>query len=64
MFQHTGDLGNIIANEEGRAVFYFVDKSINVSQLIGRSVGVTEKEDDFGRTKINTSEIDGNSGKK
>lgn len=64
MFQHTGDLGNIVANNEGRAVFYFKDRSINVSHLIGRSVGITEKEDDCGRTKINTSEIDGNSGKK
>lgn len=64
MFQHTGDLGNITANEEGRAMFYFKDKLINVSQLIGRSIGVTEHEDDFGSTDLNTSKIDGNSGKK
>lgn len=64
MFQHTGDLGNITANKEGRAIFYFKDKLINVSQLIGRSIGVTENEDDLGSTNVNTSKIDGNSGKK
>jgi len=64
MFQHTGDLGNIIANKEGRAIFYFKDRIINVSHLIGRSVGVTEWEDDCGESKINTSKLDGNSGKK
>lgn len=64
MFQHTGDLGNITVNEEGRAIFYFKDKLIKVSQLIGRSIGVTEHEDDFGISNINTSKIDGNSGKK
>lgn len=63
MFQHTGDLGNITANEEGRAIFFFKDRCINVPQIIGRSVGITEHEDDCGRTKINTSQIDGNSGK-
>lgn len=62
--RHTGDLGNITANKEGRAVFYFKDKLINVSNLIGRSVAVTEHEDDCGKTKTNTSELDGNSGKK
>jgi len=64
MLQHTGDLGNITANEDGRAIFYFKDKLINVSHLIGRSVGITENEDDCGKTRINTSNIDGNSGKK
>ncbi|CAI6365935.1 unnamed protein product [Macrosiphum euphorbiae] len=63
-FRHTGDLGNITANEDGRAIFYFKDKLINVSHLIGRSVGITENEDDCGKTKINTSNIDGNSGKR
>lgn len=64
MFQHTGDLGNIIANEEGTAKFFFKDKCINVPTIIGRSIGVTEHEDDCGRTKINKSQIDGNSGRK
>jgi len=64
ILQHTGDLGNIVANEDGRAIFYFKDKLINVSNLIGRSVGITENEDDGGKTKINTSAIDGNSGKR
>lgn len=64
MLQHTGDLGNITANKEGRAVFYFKDNLINVSNLIGRSVAVTEFEDDCGKTNTNTSKLDGNSGKK
>lgn len=64
MLQHTGDLGNITADEKGRAIFYFKDKIINVSQLIGRSVGITEYEDDCGKTNVNTSKIDGNCGKK
>jgi len=62
--RHTGDLGNITANEDGRAVFYFKDHLINVSYLIGRSVGVTEYEDDCGKTNLNNSKDDGNSGKK
>lgn len=63
MLQHTGDLGNITANEEGRAIFYLKDKSIHVSHLIGRSVGVTEHEDRCGQAKINVSGTEGNNEK-
>lgn len=63
MLQHTGDLGNITANEEGRAIFYLKDKSINVSHLIGRSVGVTEHEDSCSKAKINKSKIEENNEK-
>lgn len=44
-------------------MFYFKDRIVNISHLIGRSIGITEQEDDCGMTKIQTSKIDGNSGK-
>ncbi|XP_050430257.1 copper chaperone for superoxide dismutase [Adelges cooleyi] len=62
--RHTGDLGNIIADEKGRANFYFKDDVLNVSNLIGRSVAVTENEDDCGKTENSRSQVDGNCGKK
>lgn len=60
--RHAGDLGNIDADSNGRAKFRFIDRVIQVSDIIGRSVVVSEKEDDFGKGGNEPSLIDGNSG--
>lgn len=60
--RHAGDLGNIEASSSGRATFRFTDKVITVGDIIGRSVVVTEKADDFGCGDNEQSKIDGNSG--
>ncbi|KAJ2941900.1 hypothetical protein O0L34_g10715 [Tuta absoluta] len=60
--RHAGDLGNICADEAGRATFRLIDNCLQVSDIIGRSVAVTERADDLGRGQSPTSKIDGNSG--
>lgn len=60
--RHAGDLGNIEADTTGRAKFRFVDRIIQTTDIIGRSVVVTEKEDDCGKGGNEQSLIDGNSG--
>ncbi|XP_046985626.1 copper chaperone for superoxide dismutase [Schistocerca americana] len=62
--RHAGDLGNISANSEGRAVFRFTDSVLKVSDVIGRSVAVTDSEDDLGRGNNAGSLEDGNAGRK
>nr|XP_039273736.1 copper chaperone for superoxide dismutase-like isoform X1 [Styela clava]XP_039273737.1 copper chaperone for superoxide dismutase-like isoform X2 [Styela clava] len=54
--RHVGDLGNIKANDGGRAKFRFTDKFLKVHDIIGRSIVIHENQDDF-------VSIDGNSGK-
>lgn len=60
--RHVGDLGNIEADAQGRAKFRFIDRVIQVPDIIGRSVVITEKMDDFGKGNNEQSLIDGNSG--
>lgn len=60
--RHAGDLGNVEADQSGRAKFRFIDKVISVGDIIGRSIVVTEKADDFGCGNNDQSLIDGNSG--
>lgn len=62
--RHAGDLGNIKANSDGRATFRFIDHVVGVSEIIGRSVVVTENGDDFGTGSSDASLIDGNSGER
>ncbi|XP_073968724.1 copper chaperone for superoxide dismutase isoform X2 [Rhodnius prolixus] len=60
--RHTGDLGNIKAGDNGRAVFRFKDQLLKVWDIIGRSVVVTENQDDLGKGQHPLSVINGNSG--
>uniref|UniRef100_A0A224XLJ0 Extracellular superoxide dismutase [Cu-Zn] n=1 Tax=Panstrongylus lignarius TaxID=156445 RepID=A0A224XLJ0_9HEMI len=60
--RHTGDLGNIKADSSGRAVFRLEDKLVKVWDVIGRSVVVTEDQDDLGKGSHPMSLINGNSG--
>ncbi|KAG8293877.1 copper chaperone for superoxide dismutase [Homalodisca vitripennis] len=62
--RHTGDLGNIEADESGRATFRLVDKVLKVWDVIGRSVVVTEGADDLGKGNSPNSLKDGNSGER
>lgn len=60
--RHAGDLGNIIADENGRANFRFTDRQLKVWDIIGRAVVVHEKEDDLGRGGHPDSKKTGNAG--
>lgn len=47
-----GDIGNLKTNEEGFAYAAFTDDFLSLfgeKTIIGRSVVITENEDDFGR---------------
>jgi Cu-Zn family superoxide dismutase len=65
--RHVGDLGNILANENGEVRMKFCDTMIQLrgtkSNIIGRSLVIHEKEDDLGMTKDNPeSKINGLAG--
>lgn len=60
--RHAGDLGNIEADAGGRAKFRFIDRVVQVPDIIGRSVVITENHDDCGKGGNEQSLIDGNSG--
>lgn len=60
--RHAGDLGNIRADETGRATFRFVDSALNIWDIIGRAVVITSNADDFGSGGNEKSLVDGNSG--
>jgi len=58
--RHVGDLGNIVADADGRATFKLTDKLVKVSDIIGRSIVVAAEKDDFGQgtsplSKVNPS---------
>ncbi|XP_061414822.1 copper chaperone for superoxide dismutase [Lethenteron reissneri] len=59
---HVGDLGNITADEHGRASFRVSSGKIKVGDIIGRSVVVDETADDLGRGTHPLSKVTGNSG--
>ncbi|XP_076626329.1 copper chaperone for superoxide dismutase isoform X2 [Colletes latitarsis] len=60
--RHVGDLGNITVNNFGRATFRRTDKLIEVPDIIGRSLVITESPDDLGKGNCPESKIHGNSG--
>ena len=55
--RHVGDLGNVEADEAGRAHFRFSDNLVKVNDIIGRSVVVSADPDDFGRGKSEMSSV-------
>ncbi|KAL4702024.1 hypothetical protein ACJJTC_013541 [Scirpophaga incertulas] len=61
--RHAGDLGNIVTDGNGRATFRIVDNVLKVWDVIGRSIAISEKEDDLGKGTSPTSKLDGDSGK-
>ena len=64
--RHVGDLGNIEANAEGRAVFDIEDHLINIygdiGNVVGRSVVVHAGVDDLGKGGNEESLKTGNAG--
>lgn len=59
--RHAGDLGNLEADENGRAVYERLDKTITLNgpeSILGKSVVIHESEDDF------KSQPAGNAGKR
>jgi len=61
--RHVGDLGNVRADESGRATFKFTDRLVNVSDVIGRSLVVADGPDDFGQGNSPMSKVNGDCGK-
>lgn len=63
--RHVGDLGNVIADENGRVSTSFSDSVITLygaRSIIGRAVVVHSDEDDFGLTDHPDSHKTGNAG--
>jgi copper chaperone for superoxide dismutase len=60
--RHAGDLGNVFADDTGRAAFKLTDKVLNVPDIIGRALVVTSSPDDFGLGEHERSRLDGNCG--
>ncbi|XP_047522974.1 uncharacterized protein LOC125061545 [Pieris napi] len=60
--RHAGDLGNIVADENGRATFRILDNVLKVWDIVGRSIAVTSQPDDLGRGSSPLSKENGNSG--
>lgn len=59
--RHAGDLGNLIADDKGNAAYERLDTVIELSgpnSIVGRSIIIHEKEDDF------TTQPTGNAGNK
>ena len=55
--RHAGDLGNVVADDSGRAAFRLVDKVLNVGDIIGRSLVIKEGIDDLGRGALPLSKV-------
>uniref|UniRef100_A0A8D0GLC5 Superoxide dismutase copper chaperone n=1 Tax=Sphenodon punctatus TaxID=8508 RepID=A0A8D0GLC5_SPHPU len=64
MHRHAGDLGNVQANDSGRASFRMEDSQLKVSDVIGRSLVVDAGADDLGRSSHPLSKVSGNSGER
>lgn len=63
--RHVGDLGNIVFDETQTSVLDFKDSKIALYGdhcIIGRSVVLHEKSDDFGRSDHPDSKKTGNAG--
>ncbi|KAI1286927.1 Superoxide dismutase [Halotydeus destructor] len=64
--RHTGDLGNVFADQDGVAYFDITDTLIKLSgpnSINNRTLVITENADDLGKTNNDLSAINGNSGK-
>ena len=52
-----GDLGNVIADEKGRAEFQIDDNLVKVNDIIGRSIVISNGSDDLGRGMSEMSKV-------
>ncbi|KAG5882063.1 hypothetical protein JTB14_007725 [Gonioctena quinquepunctata] len=66
-FRHVGDLGNVVAGEDGTAEVNYVDPLVSLSGgprgVVGRTLVVTMDPDDLGRGGTADSLTNGQSGK-
>lgn len=66
--RHVGDLGNIVADLEGKVNLTFTDNLIKLrgleSNIIGRGLIIHQDPDDCGKTTHELSKKTGNSGKR
>ena len=65
--RHVGDLGNILADENGNCKFLIVDHMIKLNgehNVIGRAVVIHEDPDDMGIGGHNDSHTTGHAGKR
>jgi len=65
--RHVGDLGNVVANRDGKVREVFTDHLVRLSgpfSVIGRSVVLHEDEDDLGRGGFPDSLTTGHAGKR
>ncbi|XP_062907001.1 superoxide dismutase [Cu-Zn] [Mobula hypostoma] len=63
--RHVGDLGNVVADNSGKAKFEIKDKMLSLSgelSIIGRTLVIHEKEDDLGKGGDEESTRTGNAG--
>ncbi|XP_015794372.1 uncharacterized protein LOC107370927 isoform X2 [Tetranychus urticae] len=63
--RHVGDLGNIFADRDGVAYFDLTDQIISITggySVLNRTIVITEKPDDLGRSGDPESKRTGNSG--
>jgi len=64
-FRHAGDLGNILADSNGKVTVSLSNTGISLNgpnSIIGRMLVIHEKEDDFGKGGNSESVLNGNSG--
>ncbi len=61
---HTGDLGNISADSDGRFSKTYFLKGVTVDELWGRTIIVHEDEDDLGQGGHEDSKTTGHAGKR
>jgi Cu-Zn family superoxide dismutase len=63
--RHVGDLGNVVADENGNVDFKLEDKLIKLTgefSVIGRSIVIHEAEDDLGKGGFSDSKTTGHAG--
>uniref|UniRef100_C1L8R5 Superoxide dismutase [Cu-Zn] n=1 Tax=Schistosoma japonicum TaxID=6182 RepID=C1L8R5_SCHJA len=63
--RHVGDLGNVVATDDGKGVYDATDNLISLSgphSIIGRTMVIHENEDDLGRGGHDLSKVTGNAG--
>lgn len=63
--RHIGDLGNVVSDENGNALYELVDEKLTlfgINSIIGRSLVLHHDEDDLGLGNSPDSKTTGNSG--
>lgn len=63
-YRHVGDLGNVKANSKGKVRQTIYEPSLQLKQIVGRSVVIHEDKDDLGQGFFSDSVTTGHSGKR